>query len=64
MWTGGGGFQGLYVPCSAPAHLRPLPAAGTTGNPKGVMYTHRSNLLHALVTTLPDALSLGSASTV
>jgi hypothetical protein len=38
--------------------------AGTTGNPKGVMYTHRSNLLHAMVAALPDALALGSASTM
>jgi fatty-acyl-CoA synthase len=30
--------------------------SGTTGNPKGVVYTHRSNVLHALFTSLPDAI--------
>jgi fatty-acyl-CoA synthase len=30
--------------------------SGTTGNPKGVVYTHRSNVLHALFSSLPDAI--------
>lgn len=38
--------------------------SGTTGNPKGVLYSHRSNFLHATITCLPDALDLKSASTV
>ncbi|KIZ05685.1 fatty-acyl-CoA synthase [Monoraphidium neglectum] len=38
--------------------------SGTTGNPKGVMYTHRSNLLHAMITIMPDALALGSSTTM
>ncbi len=29
--------------------------SGTTGNPKGVVYSHRSTLLHALSGALPDA---------
>ncbi len=32
--------------------------SGTTGRPKGVVYTHRSTILHALVSALPDALAL------
>jgi fatty-acyl-CoA synthase len=28
--------------------------SGTTGNPKGVLYSHRSTVLHALVATMPD----------
>lgn len=28
--------------------------SGTTGNPKGVVYSHRSTLLHALAGSLPD----------
>jgi len=32
--------------------------SGTTGNPKGVLYSHRSNLLHSLSTCLPDAMGL------
>jgi fatty-acyl-CoA synthase len=32
--------------------------SGTTGNPKGVMYTHRSNYLHTITGSLPDMLGL------
>lgn len=38
--------------------------SGTTGNPKGVLYSHRSNFLHALAISLPDALDLGSNTTM
>ncbi len=34
--------------------------SGTTGNPKGVVYTHRSNVLHALMASQPDALSIAA----
>jgi acyl-CoA synthetase (AMP-forming)/AMP-acid ligase II len=34
--------------------------SGTTGNPKGVLYSHRSNVLHALVNSGADHLGLGS----
>ncbi len=30
--------------------------SGTTGNPKGVLYSHRSNVLHSLISTGLDAL--------
>jgi len=32
--------------------------SGTTGRPKGVVYTHRSTVLHSFGIALPDALSL------
>ena len=32
--------------------------SGTTGNPKGVLYSHRSNILHSLGTCLGDAMGL------
>jgi fatty-acyl-CoA synthase len=35
--------------------------SGTTGNPKGVLYSHRSNILHSLGTCLPDAMGLCAA---
>lgn len=38
--------------------------SGTTGNPKGVVYTHRSNTLHALTAMGPDMLGLRSADTM
>jgi fatty-acyl-CoA synthase len=38
--------------------------SGTTGRPKGVVYTHRSTLLHTLVVALPDALGLARADTL
>ena len=38
--------------------------SGTTGRPKGVVYSHRSLVLHSLVAALPDANDLGSRDTV
>lgn len=38
--------------------------SGTTGNPKGVMYTHRSNILMAMAVNGADCFSLGSTDTV
>ncbi|MGE0845540.1 MAG: fatty-acid--CoA ligase [Flavobacteriaceae bacterium] len=34
--------------------------SGTTGNPKGVLYSHRSNVIHSLVAAQPDMLGLSS----
>ena len=34
--------------------------SGTTGNPKGVLYSHRSNFLHTLVTLQADVMGLSS----
>ncbi|MEP7273128.1 MAG: AMP-binding protein, partial [Acidobacteriota bacterium] len=38
--------------------------SGTTGNPKGVMYTHRSNYLHTVTGGLPDFLGLTRSDTI
>ena len=32
--------------------------SGTTGNPKGVMYQHRTTILHSYAAVMPDALNL------
>ena len=38
--------------------------SGTTGNPKGVLYSHRSNVLHTLTENSTDIMGLGSCDTV
>ena len=38
--------------------------SGTTGKPKGVLYSHRAIVLHSLISALPDALGLSRAETV
>lgn len=38
--------------------------SGTTGNPKGAVYSHRSTVLHAFAAALPDAMSLKATDTV
>ena len=38
--------------------------SGTTGRPKGVLYTHRSTWLHAYAAALPDVMNIRAASRV
>ncbi len=38
--------------------------SGTTGNPKGVLYSHRSTLLHAMASIQPDVFGLSGRETV
>jgi len=38
--------------------------SGTTGNPKGVLYSHRSTLLHSFIACSSDGLKLSSADSV
>jgi 3-(methylthio)propionyl---CoA ligase len=38
--------------------------SGTTGNPKGVLYSHRSTVLHTYAGALPDVLNCSSADTI
>jgi len=38
--------------------------SGTTGNPKGALYAHRSTILHAYAAALPDALNLSARDVV
>ena len=34
--------------------------SGTTGNPKGILYTHRSSVLHAIALSMPDVSALSA----
>src|SRR5580704_15633585 len=38
--------------------------SGTTGNPKGVVYSHRSNVLHSMIAAQPDAMGLASRDVI
>jgi fatty-acyl-CoA synthase len=38
--------------------------SGTTGNPKGVLYSHRSTILHAYAESMPDVMNLSARDCV
>ncbi len=38
--------------------------SGTTGEPKGVVYSHRSNVLHAMIACMPDAMGISGRDTI
>jgi 3-(methylthio)propionyl---CoA ligase len=38
--------------------------SGTTGNPKGVLYSHRSTVLHTMASALPDALNCSARDVI
>ena len=38
--------------------------SGTTGNPKGVLYSHRSTVLHAYAAALPDVMDVSARDAV
>lgn len=47
---------------NAPAGL--CYTSGTTGNPKGVQYSHRSNVLHAMAAAATDTFGMGARTVV
>jgi len=52
----------VAVPETAPAGL--CYTSGTTGNPKGVQYSHRSNVLHAMAACATDTFGMSAKTTV
>jgi fatty-acyl-CoA synthase len=38
--------------------------SGTTGNPKGVLYSHRTNVLHSMMSAQPDAMGISARDVV
>lgn len=38
--------------------------SGTTGNPKGILYSHRSTMLHAMMSNCADAIALTRKDTI
>ena len=38
--------------------------SGTTGNPKGVLYSHRSTVLHSYAVSLPDSFKLSATDRI
>ena len=38
--------------------------SGTTGHPKGVLYSHRSNVLHAMIAAMPDSMNASSRDVI
>ncbi|MBL8589225.1 MAG: long-chain-fatty-acid--CoA ligase [Methylobacteriaceae bacterium] len=53
-----------WIDCDENAAAGLCYTSGTTGNPKGVLYSHRSNVLHSMAMSAPDCLGLGARGVI
>tara|TARA_R110000765_G_scaffold2301_3_gene6771 strand:- start:7611 stop:9257 length:1647 start_codon:yes stop_codon:yes gene_type:complete len=60
--TGDAGYDWPVLDENAPAAL--CYTSGTTGNPKGVQYTHRSTVLHSIAGNQPDGIAIAARDVV
>jgi len=63
-WIGGESDQYAWPQFDERSAAALCYTSGTTGNPKGALYAHRSTVLHAYAGALPDALSLSSRDSI
>jgi fatty-acyl-CoA synthase len=63
-WIGGESAQYAWPSFDERSAATLCYTSGTTGNPKGVLYSHRSTVLHAYGAALPDAMGLSARDCV
>lgn len=63
-WVAGQSTENGWTPVPELSAAGICYTSGTTGNPKGVVYSHRSHVLHAMTVMQPDLLGLSSRDVV